>query len=111
MKGFTLRVNNECISGAIDEGITGIIVTYSENQCRMYFSSLGKSGMLSYTWYAANMEDGDCLNICFEDITSVSEAKETRGYNKSQKESMKESLELYWKLRKELIEELLYFDN
>jgi hypothetical protein len=51
------------------------------------------------------MEDGDCLNICFEDIISVSEAKETRDYNKSQKETQKEDLELYWKLRKELVEE------
>jgi hypothetical protein len=51
------------------------------------------------------MKEGDCLNICFEDITSVSEAKEIRDYNKSPKESMQESLELYRKLKKELIEE------
>jgi hypothetical protein len=111
MRGFTLRVNEEYISGAINEGITGIIVTYRENQCRVNFSSLDKSGMLSYTWYAANIEDGDCLNICFEDIISVSEAKETKDYNKSQEESMKESLELYRKLKKELIKEGLINEN
>jgi hypothetical protein len=105
MQGFTLRVNNKCISGAIDEGITGVIVTNKEGRYHVCFSSLDKSGMLSYTWYAADMEEGDCLNICFEDIISVSEAQETRDYNKSRKEFQKESLELYWKLKKELTEE------
>jgi hypothetical protein len=105
MKGFTLRVNDECISGAIDEGITGIIVTYREGRCHANFGSMDKSGMLSYTWYTADMEKGDCLNICFEDIITVSEARETRDYNKSQEEREKESVELYRKLKKELIEE------
>jgi hypothetical protein len=105
MKGFILHVDGEYISGAIDEGITGIIVAYREDQCHVYFNSLDKSGMRAYTWYAATMKEGDCLNICFEDITSVSEAKEIRDYNKSPKESMQESLELYRKLKKELIEE------
>jgi hypothetical protein len=105
MKGFTLRVNNECISGALDEGITGITVTYREGRCHAYFGSMDKSGMLSYTWYTADMEKGDCLNICFEDIITVSEARETRDYNKSQEEREKESLELYRKLKKELQEE------
>jgi coenzyme F420-reducing hydrogenase delta subunit len=105
MKGFTLRVNKECISGAINEGITGIIVTYKEGQCHVNFSSMDKSGMLSYTWYAADLEQGDCLSICFENISSVSQAKGARDYNKSQEEIQKESLELYRKLKEELINE------
>jgi hypothetical protein len=104
MKGFTLHVGEERISGTIAEGITGIIVTYREDQCRIDFSSLDKGGIRAYTWYAADMKEGDCLDIFFEDVTSVSEAK-IRDYNKSPDESMQESLELYRKLKKELIEE------
>ncbi|MDR0604401.1 MAG: hypothetical protein LBG80_08890 [Bacteroidales bacterium] len=111
MKGFTLCVNEELIYGAIDEGITSVIVTCKEGQFHVYLGSLDKSGMLSYTWYAADMRTGDCLNICYEDITSVSEARETRDYNKSQEEPLKESLELYRKLKKELIEEGIIYET
>jgi hypothetical protein len=101
MKGFTLRINKECISGAINESITSINVTLGKkDQCDVSFGSMDKSGMLSYTWYAADIKEGDCLNISFEDIVSVSEAKETRDYNKSQKETKKGSLELYRRLKK-----------
>jgi hypothetical protein len=111
MKGFTLRVNKECISGAINEGITGVIVTYKEGRYHVSFSSMDKSGMLSYTWYAADMEEGDCLSICCEDVTSVSKAPKIRDCNKSQEEAQKESLELYRKLKKELIDEGLIDEN
>jgi hypothetical protein len=107
MKGFILQINGERISGAIDEGITSIIMTCKEDQCHVSFGSLDKSGTLSYTWYASDMETGDCLNIFFTDNINISEAKETRDYNKSLEESRKESLELYLKLRQELIEEEL----
>jgi hypothetical protein len=100
MKGFILRVNGECMSGAIAEGITSIILTYKENKCRVHFGSMDKSGMLSYTWYAADMETGDCLNILFTDNIHVSEAKEIRDYNQPQ-----DNLELYLKLKEELEEE------
>jgi hypothetical protein len=105
MKGFILCVDEECISGAVDEGITGIIVTYRDNQCRVHFSSLNKDGMQACIWYTADMKEDDCLNICFENITSVSETKKIIDYNKLPEESMKENLELYRKLKKELTEE------
>lgn len=105
MKGFTLCADEELISGAIGEGITSITVTYKEEQCHVCFGSMDKSGMLFYTWYTADIEKNGCLNICFEDIISISEAKETRNYNKSREETQKEDVELYRKLKKELIEE------
>jgi hypothetical protein len=104
MKGFTLYINEKHVSGAIDEGITSILITCKENRCHVNFGSLDKSGLLSYTWYASDMETGDCLNICFEDIMNVSEVQEMRDYNKSF-DAQKESLEFYRKLKKELIEE------
>jgi hypothetical protein len=101
MRGFILQVNEECISGAIDEGLTSIIITCKENRCRLCFSSLDKSGMLSYTWYATDMKTGDGLNIFYMDNIRASEAKEIRDYNKS----LEDSLDLYMRLRKELTEE------
>ncbi|MDR3245721.1 MAG: hypothetical protein LBT50_04740 [Prevotellaceae bacterium] len=34
-----------------------------------------RTAYLRATRYAADMETGDCLTVCFEDITSVSEVK------------------------------------
>ena len=103
MKGFTLQVNGECISGSIEDGITGVLVTYKEGLFRVCFSSLDKSGMLSYTWYASDLKIGDCLKICFEDITRCSEARQIRDYN-NREALNKESLETYRQLKEELIE-------
>ena len=105
MKGFTLQMNGECISGAIENGITSVTVTCKEGHCHVYFGSLDNSGMFAYTWYTSDMETGDCLNICFEDIVNTPKAIETRDYNRTPEESQKEDLETYRKLKAELIEE------
>lgn len=105
MKGFVLKINGKCISGSIKEGITSIILTCKENQCHVHFGSLDKSGMFSCTWYSADLKTGDCLKIRLEDIISISEIKEIRDYNRSLEESQKENLDLYRRLKKELIEE------
>jgi hypothetical protein len=105
MKGFILQMDGKCISGAIDEGNTSIILTCKENKCHVHFGSLDNSGMLSYTWYATDMKTGDCLYILFTDDIRIPEAKEIRDYNQFTEESPKESLELYLKLREELIED------
>jgi hypothetical protein len=65
---------------------------------------MNKSGMFSYTWYASDLEKGDCLNIRFEDIANVSEAKETRDFNISSEDSARRDLETYRRLKAELIE-------
>ena len=100
-----MQINKECISGTIAEGITSIILTYKEDQCRIHFGSLDKSGMHSYTWYASDLRPGDCLSVLFTDITQTSEVKEMRDYNKPSEELQKENLELYARLKKELTEE------
>ncbi len=105
MKGFILQVNDRRISGAIDEGITSIIITCEDEKCRVNFGSMNKSGTLSYTWYANDMKMDDCLTIFLEEISSISEIAETRNYDEALEESQKRSLKLYRKLKKELIEE------
>jgi hypothetical protein len=97
-------MNGKCISGAIENGITNIIVTYKKDQCHVYFGSMDNSGLLAYTWYTSDIEIGDSLNICFEDIIHISEAREIRNYNRTLEKSQKEDLETYRKLKKELIE-------
>ena len=105
MKGFKLQMNGECISGAIDNGITSILVSNKEGKYRVVFSSMDNTGMFSYTWYSSGMEIGDHLSISFEDIIHVSEVKETRDYNITLEESQKRDLETYYKLKAELIKE------
>jgi hypothetical protein len=102
MKGFVLKINKENIVGAIDEGITSIILTCNNDSCRVHFGSLDKSGMISHTWYTGNLQTDNCLTVYLEEITTVSEAKEIRDYNKS---SIEDSMILYRQLKKELIEE------
>ena len=105
MKGFTLQINGECISGSIQDGITNVLVTYKDGLFRVFFSSLDNSGMLAYTWYASNLKIGDCISVCFEEITRLSEAREIIDYNKTLEQSHKETLETYRSLKAELIEE------
>jgi hypothetical protein len=53
--------------------------------------------MISYAWYATNLQTDDSLTICFEDIITVPEAKEIQDYNKS---SIEDSMILYRQLKK-----------
>ena len=105
MKGFTLQVDGECISGAIGHGITGVLVTYKEGRFRVHFSSMDQSGMLSYTWYASDLKIGDSLKIYHEEITRCSKVREFIDFNKTEEQSDKESLAIYRKLKEELIED------
>ena len=98
MKGFSLQVNGECLSGAIDHGITNVLVTNKEGRFRVDFSSLDITGMLSYTWYASDLQIGDCLKVCFEDIPHGSEVSAFRDYNDAEA-LKKESLKFYRKLK------------
>ena len=104
MRGFILRINGECISGAISEGITSIIVSSNDNQYHVYFGSLDKTGQCSCTWYTSDIQTGDCLNIEYTDINNVPDPKEVRDYNMSS-DIWKANLETYLKLKKELEEE------
>jgi coenzyme F420-reducing hydrogenase delta subunit len=106
MRGFVLRINEKCISGAIEEGITSVIVTWKENRCHIHFGSMSKNGMVSYIWYVSDMKISDCFNVDFKEINDVSEAEGIRNYNKLQDvNEQKNDLELYFKLKKELIGE------
>lgn len=105
MTGFILQIDNKSISGAIDEGITSILLTFKEGLFRLHFGSLDKSGMISHTWYATDLKVGDHLKIRFTDISSPSEAQDVVNYNLLDTDKI--SLDYYYRLKKELIEEKL----
>jgi hypothetical protein len=102
MKGFVLKINGKHIAGAIDEGITGVLLTCKNDVCHVDFGSMDKTGMIAYTWYSADLKMDDCLTVCFEDIGATSEPQNIRDYNNL---SMEESLIWYRQLKQELIEE------
>lgn len=104
MKGFKLSIKGKQISGAIENGITGITITSEKGQCRVFMNSLNETGLLSYTWYSADLEIGDSLSISFEDITDVSEVQETVDHSNPD-EIDKQLLKSYYKWREELITE------
>ena len=105
MKGFTLQIKEQKISGALREGITSITITHNEDgSCRINFGSLDEQGMSSYTWHSSDLHLNDCLSIIFENINSVSEIQETLDYSDSQ-QTNKIALDTYYKLKKELEDE------
>lgn len=105
MKGLKLQINKKQVCGAIENGITGVLVTCKEDKYRVFFSSLGNEGNTSYTWYASDLEMNDTMDICLEDITEVPIPIETRNYNKPEEERLKEDLEIYHRLKQELMDE------
>lgn len=109
MTGFKLQIDNKYISGAIEEGITSILLTLKEDQFRLHFGSLDKSGMLSYIWYAADLNIGDCLKISFTDIISTSKPQKVVNYNLLDGDKLE--LDYYHRLKKELIEEGLLLNE
>lgn len=103
MKGFTLQKGNNIISGAIEEGITSIILTNKDGVFRLHFGSMDKTGMHAYTWYASDLELGDTLQICYTNIVNISEPQSILDYNSLDHDKIE--LEYYHRLKKELIEE------
>ncbi len=105
MKGFTLSINGKKVSGAIEDGGTGILVTYQDNCFRLFFSSVDKKGV-SYVWHSIDLTPGDSFEIIFEAFTSIPEPESIIDYEKlSQEELLKLKLDNYHRLRKELVEE------
>lgn len=109
MIGFILQIDNKIISGAIEEGSTSILLTFKEGLFRLHFGSMDKSGMISYRWYAADLKIGDHLKISFTHISNPSEVQEVVNYNLL--DGDKVSLDYYYRLKKELIEEGHLLDN
>ncbi len=103
MKGFTLKKDNIIISGAIDEGITSIILTNKDGVFRLHFGRMDKTGMHSYTWYASDLELGDLLQICYTDIITISEPQVILDYSSLDHDKLE--LDYYYRLKRELIEE------
>ena len=104
MKGFELTVNEKKIKGAIKGGITDVLLTCRDNQYYICFGSMDDTGMLSYTWYSSNPEDGAKFTVSVEDIAETSEPAVIMDYG-NKEQSNKLSLESYYKLRDELIKE------
>ena len=112
MKGFRLYINDECISGAIESGITSILITNKVGSSDVHFCSLDNTGMHAYTWYASDLKIGDAMTICFEDLVQVSNPKETRDYYyRSQEEIQADEIKEYERLKAELIAEGLISEH
>ena len=109
MTGFILQIDNKYISGAIEEGITSILLTFKEDRFRLHFGSLDKSGMISYVWQATDLEIGDHLIINFTNVDSSSKAQKFVDYNLLDADKL--SRDYYHRLKKELIEEGLLPDD
>lgn len=105
MNGFKLKINKEQVCGAIENGITSITVTNKEGKYRLHFGSLSSDGNTSYTWYASDLEMGDTLDIYFGDIIDSPIPVEIRNYDRPEQERQKEDLEIYYRLKQELIDE------
>lgn len=104
MKGFKLLTDGKEITGAIQAGITGVMITNKENNLHILFNSLDDTGMLSYTWHSSNLEQGNKVTISYQDVTRRSNPVETLDYN-NQEQMDKLALESYYRLREELINE------
>ena len=102
-RGFILQNGDEIVSGAIDEGITSIILTNKDGVFRLHFGSMDKTGMHSYTWYASDLELGDTLQICYTDVINISEPQEIMDYNSLDHDKLE--LDYYHRLKKELMDE------
>jgi hypothetical protein len=102
MKGFVLKINGKHIAGAIEDGITSLLLTYKNGDCHLNFGSLDKTGMIATTWYSADLKMDDGLTVSFEEIITTSEPQSIRDYNHP---STEDSLAWYRQLKQELIEE------
>ena len=103
MNSYTLQKDDNIISGAIKEGITSILLTNKDGVFRLHFGSLDKTGMHAYTWYASDLKIGDIFQICYTDVTNISEPQEFLDYNSSDHDKLE--LDHYHRLKKELMEE------
>lgn len=104
MRGFKLKIHGKEISGAIEVGITNIVLSCKENQFHLTFSSLDETGMISQVWYSSYLELGDRLSIIFDDTYGVSQPMEVRDY--TNKDAMDRLLlQSYHRLREELVNE------
>ena len=104
MKGFELNINDNIISGGIENGLTGIVISCRENKCQLDFSSLDHTGMISSIWYSSILKLGDKIMIKAVEINHASAPAEIRDYK--DKELMnKIDLDSYYRMRKELVSE------
>ena len=109
MKGFVLNTGNRTISGGLENGIAGVLITNKEGLYRLNFGGMDNDGV-SYTWYTANLEPGDSFTLCYDEIVDVSPAKKSLN-NINTDEDDKRALESYYKLKAELIAEGIISEN
>ena len=105
MKGFEITINGHRVKGAVPKGITGVLISYKDRACRIFFNSLTEAGMFAQTWYSSDLVLGDKIIISYQEIDAPSPAMSIRDYKDE-----KEMLESYYKMRDELIEEGLITD-
>ncbi|GHE37095.1 hypothetical protein [Sphingobacterium griseoflavum] len=105
MKGFKLSINDhKAIMGGIQDGSTGVIVSHKDGKLQVFFNSMDKTGMLSYTWCADNLSFEDKLKISYQNIYEELSPIDVLDYT-NQEEMDSVALESYYQLRDELMEE------
>lgn len=103
MRGFILKTGGKVILGGLDSGITSVLISNKEGPYRLCFGSMDDKN-LSYTWYAADLEQGESFIITYDEIEHVSEPQRI-GDGRNTHEDDLRLLESYHKLKQELIEE------
>ena len=103
MKGFVLNTGNEIISGGLNNGGTNVLISNKEGLYRLNFGGVDDNGVF-YTWYNANLEIGNSFTLWYDEIADISPARKFLN-NMNTAEDDKHALELYHKLKQELIDE------
>lgn len=103
MKGFVLNIGEKTVCGAIDNGITSVLISNKEGPFRLYFGSMDNKN-ISYIWYVADLQLGDSFAITYEEVEHTSEPQRI-GDGRNTPEDDLRLLESYHKLKQELIDE------
>lgn len=110
MRGFELSIKGKKIEGAINEGITIIVLTCRDDQYSIHFSSMDNTGMMAYTWFSSDLEQGTQLTIAAKEVANTLVPVDFVDYN-NREQLDKLQLESYFRLRDELITEGLIEDQ
>lgn len=107
MKGFVLKMDDKIFSGGLDDGIVDVLVSNKEFGYKLKFGGLDNNNV-SYTWHNVELQLGDRFAICYETIKNATPATTIKNCNignVSTDEEDRKSLNLYYQLKKELIQE------
>lgn len=98
MKGLRISVHGKVLEIALPEGSCGPVLEYNRGECRI---SINGASDKPYLWYKAAIKEGDRITVEFTEIDNP-QVPEILGL--SEEQHIKDSLEEYHRLEKELTE-------